>query len=116
MIRIQEPGIDLDGAQAAALQVEGTVDGYPAYFRAMGQHWELTIAETEDAAIDGGEGPGVLFSTRRFYDPEGSGFGAGYMETDVVERLIREQVAAFRAGRGELREESTVVQCGQDVS
>lgn len=101
MIRIQEPGIDIRGGGWCPVQAEGTVDGLFAYFRARGAGWTFTVTETRQAAVTGPwfDTVGILFDVGGAYDPDGTGYGGGYMPEDMAERIIREQIAAFGAAR-----------------
>ena len=94
---LTEPGIRMRcTCGACPVQYEGTVDGYPAYWRARHNSFGLAIATqpgTDPVDVSLGFADG--WSEDRAYGTPGDA-SAGYMAPAMAERLIREGVAAFR--------------------
>jgi hypothetical protein len=84
---------------ACPVQYEGTVDGYPAYWRARYDSFTLAIATTPGTdPVEVGCGMVAGWAEERAYGAPG-GFDAGYIPHAQAEQLIREGVAAFRASQ-----------------
>ncbi len=93
--------IDSLGGQAP-VQAEGTVRGYPFYFRARWDHWTFSISEKEDidpvdvdsAVADAGLG---FYREGRY----GTGpYDASYMPEEEARRIIRTCVQEYLRERG----------------
>ena len=81
------------------VQAEGTIDGYPFYFRARGERWGLHIAPIgldplhDDAECHYEEYDGVTFGKWADMGKDGAlRFSAGYAEPDECREFI-ERVA-----------------------
>jgi hypothetical protein len=72
------------------VQGEGTIDGFPFYFRARGQRYTFSVASTPDGdpleAWGGSDEVGYHVQHSWGDGP----FAAGYMELDVAESFIRQ--------------------------
>jgi hypothetical protein len=88
--------------QAAPVQVEGTLDGHPFYFRARGDHWTFSLAETpglDPVDIDSAEsaaGRGYFLAAQ--YGAPGS-FAASFMLPAEARQLIDECARRYRSDR-----------------
>ena len=83
----------------APVQVKGSIDGVPFYFRARWDAWEFGVGDDPiDVMIDEGTRNGFYRSGS--YDPEGDGFGASYMPVEAAKRIILECADEFRRSRG----------------
>ena len=85
---------------AAPLQIEGTVDGVPFYFRSRWEEWEFAAGDDPvEIAIDRGTRGG-------FYRSEGCADGGGavaasWMTPERAKRIVRRCAAEFiRIRRG----------------
>lgn len=90
-----EPVIDIDSIGGnCPVQAEGTINGWPFYFRARGEHWSLSVAE-----------PGFEACGEEVWDYEeeyGDGpYAAGWMEVDEAHGFIAKAAALFVAWRAE---------------
>lgn len=101
MTDITGPGIQLSGGGLCPVQFEGTIDNCEAYFRSRYTTWILTVARDGDDPAWTTHPDGPLWEASGPYDPNGSGYGAGYMDPAEAERLILDAVAAWRAARAE---------------
>lgn len=87
---------------AAPVQVEGTLDGHPFYFRARGDEWSFSLAEApglDPIYIDSAEsavGRGYFLAAP--YGAPGS-YAASYMALAEARDLIGECVRRYRADR-----------------
>lgn len=91
-------GIDLTlTCNGSPVQYEGTVDGYPAYFRARWSAWRFTIARTGDSAVWPSHPDGPLFEISGAYDDDGCGYCAGMMPNGIAEQLMHVGIGSFRA-------------------
>lgn len=97
MLQIAEPGIVMRcTCDATPIQFEGHIDGYPAYWRARYDRFQLAIATapgTDPVDVACGFATG-WYEERPYGEP--GGYDAGFMPLDQAERLIREGVAMFR--------------------
>lgn len=78
------------------VQVEGTIDGLPFYFRARGASWSMSIAQDKDGdpVETFGGGPGWFYE-----EPFGVWPDAGYMPDDDVRKAIVGSVKRWRESR-----------------
>ena len=87
---------------AAPVQVEGTLEGHPFYFRARGDQWTFSLAEEpglDPVYLDSSEsaaGRGYFLTAR--YGAPGS-FAASYMPPAEARDLIDECVRRYRVDR-----------------
>jgi hypothetical protein len=72
------------------VQAEGTVDGFPFYFRARGEHWSMNIGDV-DPVCD------PIWSHVEPYGTEK--FDAGWMNEDEARSFIDRAAAMFVASR-----------------
>ena len=83
----------------APVQIKGTIDGVPFYFRARWDAGEFGAGDDPiDVIIDGGT-RGDFYRSGS-YDPRGDGFGASYMPLDLAEQLVLLCADEFRRSRG----------------
>lgn len=131
-MKIEGDGVNLRlTCESVPVQFEGTVDGYPAYFRARYSGWSFTIARTEEAAVGASvgirdSGPGaVLFDTGGYADDDGCGYCAGMMPLadatrliwDCIERLrmtVRQRIPAATTDQGAGSEASACLDLGTE--
>lgn len=90
---MSNPKILIDGIGGSCpVQAEGTIDGFPFYFRARGEHWSLSIASGEDKdpvfPKDG-------FTHRERYGNEP--FAAGYITNEEAIGFIEKASEVFHA-------------------
>ena len=82
----------------APVQIKGTIDGVPFYFRARWDTWEFGVGDDPvDIVCDEGSGGG--FYRAGAYDPAREGFGASYMDIRVAEEIILRCAQEFRRFR-----------------
>ncbi len=102
------PGITRENRLAATpVEYAGTIDGVAFYFRARGVRWMLTIAASDDLAVDAQLARDALdcayFAAEgRYHGTEEAlhtGFAASYMPLEQAEAIIRGAAAAWRAAR-----------------
>lgn len=74
------------------VQAEGTIDGWPFYFRARGEHWSLEVAEPGFEAC----GEAVWRHEEEYGGPQ---FAAGWMEQDEARGFIAKAAPLFVAWR-----------------
>ena len=77
------------------VQAEGTIDGFPFYFRARGERWTMTVANKKDTARE------ELYSgypdTWHYEEPYGDGpFAAGWMEEKEALAFIYKAADLFK--------------------
>ncbi len=76
------------------VQGEGEVDGRPFYFRARGEHWELSVAHAGGDPVEVSIGCADGFS---YSEPYGTWPEAGWMSEPHVMRAMTKAVGIFRA-------------------
>ena len=69
------------------VQIEGTVNGLPFYFRARHDHWRMTIAEGDAVEASLGWQPALYEREEPYGTP--NGYDAGYMELSEAEQFVR---------------------------
>jgi hypothetical protein len=78
------------------VQAQGTVDGFPFYFRARGEHWTMTISHSKDTPQeDLWSGSEHVWHYGEYY---GTWPEAGWMEESEARALIDKAAALFRQG------------------
>ena len=75
------------------VQIEGTVNGLPFYFRARHDHWRMTIAKGDAVEASLGWQP-ALYEREEPYGTLG-GYDAGYMELSEAEQFVRACLAEY---------------------
>jgi hypothetical protein len=94
---------------ASPVQFEGTIDGYPIYFRSRWSSWELTVAKMGKNPVNAHRAVGdYLLYIGGEYDADGSGFGAGQMPLQVACNLLCSGVLALRQRNRSKDDEGTV--------
>lgn len=80
---------------ACPMQLEGTVDGFPAYFRARGEHYTFDIALSGGDAVSQSlsDSEGELSVYERWGDEP---YAAGWMSEEEARALIAKHVAHWR--------------------
>lgn len=93
------PGLTMRVSDTEApVQIEGTVDGVPFYFRARWDIWEFGAGEDPvDVVVDQGTSGGFYRSGK--YDPVADGFGASYMDTCIAEQIVVQCADQWRHAR-----------------
>jgi hypothetical protein len=83
----------------APVQISGTVDGVPFYFRARWASWEFGAgSDPVEVVVDEGVHGG--FYRTGSYDPAGDGFGASYMNLRVAKQIVRRCADELRRTQG----------------
>jgi hypothetical protein len=76
---------------ACPLQIEGTIDGEPYYFRARGEHWSMGIG-----------GDTVVEPLWSMSGPWGDGpFAAGYMPEHIGQAIVEKCCELWRVAGGQ---------------
>lgn len=87
--------LTIDVGGACPVQGEGTLDGFPIYFRARGEHWAFSIAQNrvhDPVNVSWDEVPG--WWTECEY---GDNFAAGWMSGEHSRLCVAAAIAAWRA-------------------
>ena len=82
------------------VQAEGTIDGYPFYFRSRGESWSLRVASAKDADPLDADGVYVWVVTEdypvKYKDEDGHHrFTAGYATKDECIAFIERHAETF---------------------
>jgi hypothetical protein len=80
---------------ASPVQFEGTAHGYPLYFRARWNNWDLVFVN-QGASVTTPDEDDILLNISGFYDPSGSGMDAGSMPIDVACGFLLAGTLCFR--------------------
>lgn len=93
-----DPDVDIRlTCLASPVQFEGTIDGYPMYFRSRWSSWELTIAKKGKNPVSAHRVVGdYMLYVGGEYDAGGSGFGAGQMPLSVACGLLCSGILTLR--------------------
>lgn len=79
------------------VQIEGTIDGRPFYFRARGESWSLEVHPTADGAYLSWPEDGAEWSVEQEW---GDGpFEAGWMSLDTARAIVKAGCELYRATR-----------------
>ncbi len=76
------------------VQANGTLDGYPFYFRARGEHWTMTIANSKDTPMDD-LWSGYEEAWHYGEDYGDSQFAAGWMSEDEARAFLQKAAELF---------------------
>lgn len=83
---------------AAPVQYEGTIEDKYFYFRARGNEWSFSVADTIDETVDGFSA-GEIFLRTGSYGDDQHPFAASYMPHPEAEHLIQACVQEYLAQR-----------------
>lgn len=94
------PGIEFEiTCNACPVQIEGTIDGVPFYFRARGQYWAMGVGGEKPVRVAMGWEEGWSRS-----EPWGDGpFAAGWMPHETAFEIVHQVAAEFRSENGAKR-------------
>jgi len=94
--RISAPGIDIIFGGGCPVQGEGTVDGYPCYYRSRGEGWSFEVFPIGTDLESPEAWPPAIYdyAERRYFWPDG-----GHVASTVSRRCIYKAVQQFRASQ-----------------